>query len=392
MDAWIIAGARTPIGKLCGSLSTESAPFLGAAAIRASVARGGVSPDDVDEVIMGNVLQAGVGQAPARQAALLAGLPETVAAVTVNKVCGSGLKAVEFAAQAVRLGDANVVVAGGMESMSQAPHVAHGLRRGQTFGDVALQDAMMLDGLVCAFEKCAMGMHAEHTASEYDISRKAQDAYAAESQRRAASAAAEHRFDAELVSVESRRRKEVITVASDEGPRPDTTTDSLAKLKPAFSDDGTVTAGNASMISDGAAAVVVVNEEIAVGVESPWKARIVASHTSGTAPRDLFIAPVDAVRGVLAKAQLTADEIDLFEINEAFAAQLLACLADLKLDPAKVNVNGGAIALGHPIGASGARVLVTLLAELHRQQLRRGIAALCLGGGNAIAMLVERGE
>ncbi|MEX0718353.1 MAG: acetyl-CoA C-acetyltransferase [Planctomycetaceae bacterium] len=389
-DAYILAGARTPVGRFLGALSSLSAPQLGAVAIRESLRRAAVAPDEVDEVIMGNVVTAGLGQAPARQAALAAGLPPSVAALTVNKVCGSGLKAVMLASQAVRVGDARVVVAGGMESMSRAPHVALGAREGWKLGNVELKDTLLSDGLWCAFDDCHMGSHAEYTAREHGITREDQDRYALESQRRAARAIAENVFADEIVPVTVKSKREEIQVAQDEGPRGDTTLEALAKLRPAFEKEGTVTAGNASTLSDGAAAVVVANAELAAKANAPWKARIVAAHTSGGEPRDLFIAPVAAVRGVLDKAGLKADDVDLFEINEAFAAQMLACIRRLELDPAKVNVHGGGISLGHPIGASGARVLVTLLATLARRNLKRGIASLCLGGGNAVAMLVER--
>lgn len=389
-DAYILAGARTPVGRFLGALSSLSAPQLGAIAIRESLRRAGVPPEQVDEVIMGNVVSAGLGQAPARQAALGAGLPSTVAALTVNKVCGSGLKAVMLASQAVRVGDAKIVVAGGMESMSRAPHVALGAREGWKLGHVELKDALLSDGLWCAFDDCHMGSHAEYTARAHGITREDQDRYALESQRRASRAIAEHAFADEIVPVTVKTKREELQVTNDEGPRGDTTLEALAKLRPAFDKEGTVTAGNASILSDGAAAVVVANREVAAKSSAPWKARIIAAHTSGGEPRDLFVAPVAAVRGVLDKAGLTAGDIDLYEINEAFAAQMLACLRQLELDPATVNVHGGGISLGHPIGASGARVLVTLLATLSRRNLKRGIASLCLGGGNAVAMLVER--
>jgi acetyl-CoA C-acetyltransferase len=390
LPAYILAGCRTPIGKFLGAFKNMPAPELGGIAIRETLRRAGVQPGDVDEAIMGIILAAGVGQAPARQAALKAGLPPTVAALTVNKVCGSGLKAVMLAAQAVRLGDARVVVAGGMESMSRAPFLLKGARDGLKFGDAKLEDSMILDGLWCSFENCHMGVHAEYAAEISSIDRAAQDQFAVESQQRAARASAGGAFRDEIVPVTvSERGKETI-VSADEGPRPETTADALARLKPAFRADGTVTAGNSSMLSDGAAAVVVAGPEIAARSPNPWKARIVAYHTSGVEPRRIFLAPIDAIRAVLKKADLKADQIDLFEINEAFAAQMLACICELQLDPAKVNVNGGAIALGHPIGASGARVLVTLLSALHQRKLRYGVASLCLGGGNAVAMVVER--
>lgn len=391
-EAFILAGARTPIGKFLGQLSGLSAPELGAMVIRESLHRAGLAPGDVEEVILGNVLQAGVGQAPARQAALKAGLPDTVAAVTVNKVCGSGLKAVMLAAQSVRLGDAKIIVAGGMESMSNAPHVVHGVRNGQKLGNVSLEDVLLKDGLTCAFGNCHMGNYAELTARKHNISREDQDYYAVQSQHRAAVAITAKHFDAEIVPVLVKQKRSELSITQDEGPRPETTFEQLAALKPAFENTGSVTAGNASTLSDGAAAVVVCDAKTAEKSNAPWKARILAYHTSGAAPEDLFVAPVAAVRGALQKAKLSATDIDLFEINEAFASQMLACIRELQLDPAKVNIHGGAIALGHPIGASGARVLVTLLSALHEKNLKRGVASLCLGGGNAVAMVVERVE
>jgi acetyl-CoA C-acetyltransferase len=391
-EAFILAGARTPIGKFLGGLSSLSAPELGAIAIRESLSRADVAPGDVDEVILGNVLQAGLGQAPARQAALQAGLPETVSAVSVNKVCGSSLKAVMLAAQAVRLGDAKILVAGGMESMSNAPHMVRGVRAGQKLGSVSLEDVLLKDGLVCAFGDCHMGNYAEATARKHHISREDQDYYAVQSQHRASVAIAEHFFEEEIVPVTVRQKRSEVTITQDEGPRPETTFDQLSALKPAFEEAGSVTAGNASMLSDGAAAVVVCDARTAERSRNPWKAKIIAYHTAGTAPEDLFVAPVAAIRGVLDRAGLSTDDIDLYEINEAFASQMLACVRELKLDPTKVNIHGGAIALGHPIGASGARVLVTLLSALHHKRLKRGLASLCLGGGNAVAMVVERIE
>jgi len=389
-DAWILVGVRTPIGKFLGALRDVPATELGAIVVRESLRRAGVSPGDVDEVIMGMVLQAGAGQAPARQAAIKAGLPPTVAALTVNKVCGSGLKAVMLASQAIRAGDARVVVAGGMESMSRAPYLLGGVRDGWKFGPQTAADSLIHDGLWCAYGDCHMGSLAEHIACTCHVTREEQDAFALQSQQRATRAITDGAFNTEIVPVPVSVKGKETLVATDESPRADSTLESLTRLKPAFEKEGTVTAGNASSISDGAAAVVVASEEFAAKSSSPWKARIVASHTSGIEPRDIFLAPVDAVRGVLKKAGLTINDIDLFEMNEAFAAQMLACMKSLELDPAKVNVHGGAIALGHPIGASGARVLVTLLSALYQRNLRRGLATLCLGGGNAVAMVVER--
>ena len=389
-DAYLISACRTPIGKFLGALSDLPATELGATVVREAVRRAGVEPGDVDEVILGNVLSAGLGQAPARQAALKAGLSPEVAALTINKMCGSGLKAVMLAAQAVGLGDADVVVAGGMENMTRAPFLLSRARHGWKYGDQEVIDSMLRDGLWCAFEDCHMGREAEHVARLCSISRDDQDRFAAESQRRAAAAEAGGAFDEEIVPLSLRTRAGEELMRRDEGPRAETTVDKLAALKPAFEPDGTVTAGNSSMLSDGAAAVVVTTAERAKGSKSGIKARIVAYATAGTEPRDLFLAPVDAVRKALTKAGLSAGDIDLFEINEAFAAQMLACIRRLELDPAKVNVHGGAIALGHPIGASGARVLTTLLYALKHRDLKRGVASLCLGGGNAVALIVER--
>jgi acetyl-CoA C-acetyltransferase len=348
----------------------------------------------VDEVILGNVIQAGVGQNPARQAALKAGLPDTIAAVTINKVCGSGLKAVMLGAQAIRAGDAELIVAGGMESMSRAPHLLFGTRTGWKYGDQKAVDAMIHDGLWCPFEDWHMGAAAEHIAAQHGVTRADQDRFSAQSHQRAAAAWERGDFGAEVVSVQKgsgiRGQGSGKATPFDEGVRPETTVESLTKLKAAFRTDGTVTAGNASMLSDGAAALVVGSARAAEKLGTKPLARIVAYATSGVAPKDIFIAPVYAVRQVLEKAKLTLKDIDLFELNEAFAAQMLACTKELKLDEARVNVNGGAIALGHPIGASGARVLVTLLYALERRGLKRGLASLCLGGGNAVAMVVER--
>jgi acetyl-CoA C-acetyltransferase len=383
-DAFIIAGARTPIGSFLGGLSTLTASDLGGHAVREAIARSGLGPDRVDEVIMGNVLGAGIGQAPARQAALKGGLPPTI---TVNKVCGSGLKAVMLANQAIRCGDASTIVAGGMESMSQAPHLARGLRTGTKLGDIQLIDAMVYDGLTCAFESCHMGMHAEHIAKKYSVTRQDQDEFALASQQRAAEAIAAGYFKEEIVPITISTRKGDQVVESDEGPRSDTTLEGLTKLRPVFDREGSVTAGNASTLSDGAAAVMVCDSSVARSAK--WKFRILAAHTSGTEPKDLFIAPVLAVEGVLKKCGLKTSDIDLFEINEAFASQMVACIKELKLDREQVNISGGGISLGHPIGASGARVLVSLMYTLRRTGKKRGLASLCLGGGNAVAMAIE---
>jgi acetyl-CoA C-acetyltransferase len=390
-DAFLLSAARTPIGKYLGAFADLSAPDLGAAALREALSRARASAARLDEVIMGNVLQAGVGQNPARQAALKAGLPDTIAAYTVNKVCGSGLKAVMLAAQAIRAGDAELIAAGGMESMSRAPYLLFGARQGWKYGDQKVVDAMIHDGLWCAFECWHMGEAAEHIATKCGVSRADQDRFALQSQRRAAAAWERNAFAAEVVPVTVGSGAKAKTVARDEGPRPETTAEGLAKLRAAFKEGGTVTAGNASTLSDGAAALVVGTRQAAERLGVKPLARVVAYATSGVAPRDIFIAPVQAVRGVLEKAGLRLGDIDLFEMNEAFAAQMLACGKELQLDESRVNVNGGAIALGHPIGASGARVLVTLLYAMEARQARRGLAALCLGGGNAVAMVVERG-
>lgn len=386
--AYVISACRTPVGKYLGSLASEPATRLGALAVSEALRRAGVGGEEVEEVIMGNILSAGLGQAPARQAALGAGLPPTVAALTINKMCGSGLKAVMLADQAIRCGDARCIVAGGMESMSRAPHLLVGGRLGWKFGHQQAIDSLLHDGLWCAFEQQHMGAAADYTARKYNISRQEQDAYALESHRRAVAAAV--KMQAEMTPVAVASRKGPQRVERDEGPRNDTSLEALARLEPAFSPEGTVTAGNASQMSDGAAALVVAGERLAAARPSAVRARIVAAASGGVPPREIFVAPVAAVQQVLRKAGLRADQVDLFEINEAFAAQTLACIKLLDLDPARVNVHGGAIALGHPLGASGARVLVTLLYALVDRSAARGIAALCLGGGNAVALLVER--
>ncbi len=386
-DAYLVSGARTPIGSFLGGLSTLSATDLGGVVVAQAIVRAGLTPDKIDEVIMGNVLAAGVGQAPARQAALKGGLPNSIAAVTVNKVCGSGLKAVMLASQAIRCGDATAIVAGGMESMSQAPHLARGLRTGVKLGDIQLTDAMVFDGLTCSFESCHMGMHAEHIATKFNVTRDDQDQFSVTSQQRAAAAIAAGIFVEEIVPVTVTSRKGDQIISVDEGPRADTTLDGLAKLRPVFDRNGSVTAGNASTLSDGAAALLVCNQSIAAN--APWRFKILASYTSGTEPKDLFIAPVYAIAGALKNCGLSLADIDLFEINEAFASQMVACLKELRLDPTKVNISGGGISLGHPIGASGARVLVTLIHALRRTGKKRGVASLCLGGGNAVAMVIE---
>src|SRR5262245_42805594 len=389
-DPVLLAAVRTPIGKYLGGLADLPAPQLGALVLRDALRRANVPADRVDEVIVGNVIQAGVGQNPARQAALHAGLPDTIAAVTINKVCGSGLKAVMLAAQAIKAGDADIILAGGMESMSRAPHLLMGARAGWKYGDQKAVDAMIHDGLWCAFENWHMGEAAEHIAAKCGVSRGEQDRFAAQSHQRAAAAWENGNFNSEVLPVIVGSGPKAKTVARDEGVRAETNVESLVKLKPAFRDGGCVTAGNASMLSDGAAAVVVASSQVAEKLGAKPLARIVAYATSGIAPKDIFLAPVGAVRQVLAKASMTLKDIDLFELNEAFAAQMLACNKDLQIDEARINVHGGAIALGHPIGASGARVLTTLLYAMRSHRARRGLAALCLGGGNAVAMVVER--
>jgi acetyl-CoA C-acetyltransferase len=390
METLILSAVRTPVGKFLGGLAELSAPKLGAVAVSAAVGRAAVKAEQVDEVVMGCVVQAGVGQAPARQAAIFGGLPDTIPAYTVNKVCGSGLKAVMLAAQSIKAGDANVVVAGGMESMSRAPFLLPNVRGGYKYGDQTAKDSLIQDGLWCAFENWAMGEAAEHIATKCAVSRADQDRFSVQSHKRAAAAWEAGAFAAEVIPVTVGSGAKMVSVAKDEGIRADSSAEGLAKLRPAFRSDGTVTAGNASQLSDGAAAMVVASGDAAGKLGAKPLARIVAYATSGVAPKDIFIAPVPAVQMVLSKAGLKPSDIDLFELNEAFAAQMLACGKELKLDETKVNVNGGAIALGHPIGASGARVLVTLVHALHARKLRYGLASLCLGGGNAVAMVVER--
>ncbi len=389
-DVFLSVPLRTPIGRFLGGLASASAPALGAHCIGAILQRSGIDSKSVDEVIMGQVVTAGVGQAPARQAALGGGLPSSIAAMTVNKVCGSGLKAVMLADQAIRAGDAQGVIAGGMESMSQIPFLLPRVRQGWKFGHQTAEDALLKDGLWCAFEDVVMGELAEQTASDYGVTRAEQDDWSALSHRRAIAARDAERFQAEIVPIEVGRGRRTATVAADEGPRTDTTAESLAELRPAFRSDGCVTAGNASQLSDGAATVLVTDAELAERVSGGPVARIVATATSGVPPRELFIAPVSAIRMVLEKAHWSIGDVDLFEINEAFAAQLIACQKQLEIPAEILNVHGGAIALGHPLGASGARVLVTLLHALAAVDGRRGVVALCLGGGNAVAMAVER--
>lgn len=390
MDVFILSAVRTPIGKFLGGLSELPAPRLGAIALDEALKRANVEPEKVDEVIFGNVLQAGVGQNPARQSALFAGLPDTIAAYTVNKVCGSGLKAAMLGAQAIKAGDAQIVVAGGMESMSLAPHLIEGTRTGIKYGDGKLVDALIRDGLWCPFQHWPMGDAAEYIAGKCSIPRDDQDRFAVQSHKRAAAAWESGAFAGEVLPVTVGSGSKSRTIARDEGIRADSSLEGLGKLRPAFKTDGTVTAGNASQLSDGAAAVVLASGESVKRLGGKPLARVVAYATSGVAPKDIFIAPVPAIRTVLDKAKLSLKDIDLFELNEAFAAQMLACGKELGLDESKVNIHGGAISLGHPIGASGARVLTTLVHALVRHGKRYGLASLCLGGGNAVAMVVER--
>lgn len=387
----IISATRTAIGRFQGALKPFTAPQLGALALRMAIERAGLEADQIDEVIMGCVLQAGLGQNPARQAALKAGIPDKVAAMTINKVCGSGLKSVMLASQSISLGDNEIIVAGGMESMSNAPYLLMKGRDGYRMGNGEIIDAMVHDGLWCAFDNWHMGETGEVVAQKYQITRGQQDEYAVNSQLKAVAAISAGRFKDEICPVAIPQRKgDPLIFDTDEGPRADSTLESLTKLKPAFRKDGTVTAGNASTINDGAAALVVTSEELASKLGRAPIARIVAQATSGVEPKMVMMAPVEAVRMVARKAGWNLADVDLFELNEAFSSQSVALLQQLELDPGKVNVNGGAVALGHPIGASGARVLVTLLHEMMKRNARRGIASLCLGGGNAVALAVER--
>ena len=390
-DVVIVSAVRTAVGKFQGALAEMSATQLGAIAVREAVRRAGVSPENVDECIMGCVLPAGLGQNPARQAALGAGLADTVAALTINMVCGSGLKAVALGAQAIMVGDAEVVVAGGMESMSNAPYLLPGARRGFRMGDAKAVDSMVKDGLWCACDDQHMGMTGELVAEKHGITREQQDAYAVESHRRAAAAQREGRFAAEIMPVEVPGKKGAVTIFDkDESVREDASAESLAGLKAAFKKDGTVTAGNAPGVNDAAAAVVLMSAARAEELGLKPMARIKAQAMSGVAPKWVMLAPVLGVERVLGKAGWSKDEVDLYELNEAFSVQALGVTKELGLRLDRVNVNGGAVAIGHPIGVSGARVLVTLLHEMMRRDVTKGIAALCLGGGNSVALAVER--
>ncbi len=393
----ILDGVRTPIGRFLGGLSTLSGPELGAVAVREAVARADVDVDDVDEVIMGNVVSAGAGQAPARQAAVNAGIPAKVPAVTVNKVCGSGLKAVMLAAQAIRARDARMVVAGGFESMSNVPYYVRGLRGGVKLGDRELQDGLVHDGLWCSFGNCHMGGHAEYTAAKAGVTRAEADAFALASHRKAVAAIDGGRFGTEIVPVEVRTRGKREVVETDEGPRRGTSMEALGRLRPAFSRDApegmeelVVTAGNAPGLNDGASALVVASQEFAEAHGLPFKAVITEYAAGGTEPEDLFFAPVIAVRKLMRRAGTNVGDYGLIEMNEAFAVQAIADMRALGIDAERLNVNGGAVALGHPIGASGARILVTLLAAMEDRDTETGLATLCLGGGNAVALAVRK--
>ena len=385
----IVGAARTPTGKFLGSLSRFTAPQLGAIAIREAVRRAGIEPEAIDEVIMGNVVSANVGQAPARQAAIHAGLPVDIPAFTVNKVCGSGLKAVMLAAQAIRAGDAQAFVAGGMESMSNAPYVLPKARTGYRMGNGEIVDSVVHDGLWCAFENIHMGEEAEVIADKYCVTRDEQDHFSLQSHQRASAATAAGRFKDEIIPIEVKQKKGSITVETDEPIRGDSSMDALTRLMPAFQEGGTVTAGNAPGLSDGASATVVVDADFAKAHNLPVMARILGYASGAITPRYIFAAPPIAVRRLLDKTGLALSDFDLIEVNEAFAAQTLANGKELDWDWSRVNVNGGAIALGHPIGSSGSRVLTKLIYELRRRGGGRGLATLCLGGGGAVAMAVE---
>lgn len=391
MDVVIASAARTPIGKFNGGLAPLGAPQLGAIAIREAIRRAGIDPAMVDEAIMGCVLAAGLGQNPARQAAIHGGIPVSVGAFTINKVCGSGLKAVALAAQAIRACDAEVVVAGGMESMTNAPYLLRQARNGYRLGNGEIIDSMVHDGLTDIYDNIHMGITAEMVADKYGIKREEQDAFACNSQLTAAASVAAGHFKDEIVPVEIPQRKGPPTIIdSDEGPRGDTTADKLAKLSPAFKKDGSVTAGNASTINDGAAALVVMSARKADQLGIKPLARIAAYSTGHLEPKWVMMGPVEAVKKLRAKTGLKNSDIDLFELNEAFAVQAIACTRELEIDPTRVNVCGGAVGLGHPIGASGARILTTLLHAMKARDKKRGLASLCLGGGGAVAMVVER--
>jgi acetyl-CoA C-acetyltransferase len=392
-DVVIISGCRTPVGKFQGSLTDFTAPQLGAIAVREAVKRAGVEVAEIDECIMGNVITAGLGQNPARQAAIFGGLSPETGAMTINKVCGSGLKAVALAAQAVETGNSSVVVAGGMESMTNAPYLLPQARKGYRLGNAQVVDSMVHDGLWDIYNDYHMGITGENVAEKYGITREEQDEFAVNSHRKAVAAIRECRFKSQIVPVEIPAKKKgapSTLFEKDESPREDTTIEVLRSLKPAFKKDGTVTAGNAPGVNDGAAAVVVTSAQLAKELGAKPLVRIVAQATSGVEPKWVMMAPVGAVRKIWEKTGWKNEDVDLYELNEAFSVQALGVMRELGLNPDKVNVNGGAVAIGHPIGASGARVLVTLIYEMIRRDVKRGIAALCLGGGNAVAMAVER--
>jgi len=389
----IISGVRTPVGKFQGSLSDFSATQLGAMVVREAVKRAHLDPKQVNECIMGNVVSAGLGQNPARQAALFGGLPPEVGAMTINKVCGSGLKAVALAAQAIQTGNSEIVVAGGMESMTNAPYLLPQARKGYRLGNAQIVDSMVNDGLWDVYNDYHMGNTGENVAEKYHVTREEQDEYALNSHRKAVAAIKECRLKSQILPVEIPAKKKgapPVIFDKDESPREDTSIEALRSLKPAFKKDGTVTAGNAPGVNDGAAAVVVTSARRAKELGAKPMVRIVAQATSGVDPKWVMMAPVDAIRQIWKKTGWKNEEVDLYELNEAFSVQSVAILRELSLDPGKVNVNGGAVAIGHPIGASGARVLVTLIYEMIRRDVHKGIAALCLGGGNAVAMAVER--
>jgi acetyl-CoA C-acetyltransferase len=389
-ESVIVSAVRTPTGKFLGSLKDFTAPQLGAIVVREAVRRAGIDPASVDECIMGNVVAAGEGQNPARQAALNGGLHEHVAAMTINKVCGSGLKAVMLASQGIATGDIDIAVAGGMESMSNTPYLLSRVREGLRMGNGTLVDAMIHDGLWCAFEQCHMGMSGEHVAEHFKVGRHEQDTYAVESHRKAAHATSQGWFKDEIVPVEIPQKKGApVAFSHDESVRADTSVETLAGLRPAFKKDGSVTAGNAPGVNDGASALVVMAADKAKTLGLTPMARIVGQATSGLAPKLVLMTPVEAVRKVASKIGWDLKDVDLFEINEAFSVQMVAVLRELGIEPAKVNVHGGAVAIGHPIGASGARVLTTLIYALRRQGKKRGIASLCLGGGNGVAIAIE---
>jgi acetyl-CoA C-acetyltransferase len=389
-DAVIVSATRTPVGVMGGALASVAAPRLGAVVVEEAIRRAGLTADDVDEVLMGNVIQAGVGENPARQAAVFGGVPSRVPAMTVNKLCGSAMKTIVLAAQAVRLGDAHCVVAGGMESMSKAPYLIENGRYGYRIGNAELIDAMMRDGLHCALEHCHMGITAENVAKEWEVSRSDQDAFAVLSQQRAVAAVAAGRFQAEIVPVSVKGRKETVVVDADEGPRAGTSLESLSKLRPAFDKEGSVTAGNSSGVNDGASAVVVMSASRARELGLTPLARIRSYASAGVEPRVMGVGPIPATRAALDKAHVDIKDLQLIELNEAFAAQGVAVMRELALDEEITNVNGGAIALGHPIGSSGARIVVTLLHEMIRRDLELGLATMCIGGGQGIAMVLER--